>query len=121
MTCPTDEALAAAVEKIIAAVYEFLPKLKLQAPDIVRLLTDEEWIGLREDEDRRRPRAVSDVDASKVDLHVVIARYPALERIKRDLDYRLPGNGRPLANIALTREQAIEVLELCTRNGGCDD
>jgi hypothetical protein len=114
----TDEELAAAVEKIIAAAYEILPKLKIQVSDLVRLLADDEWIALREDEDRRRPGAVSDVDASKVDLHDVIARYPALVRIKRDLDYRLPGSGRPLANIALTRAQAIEVLELCIGNGG---
>jgi hypothetical protein len=53
---PTDEALAAAVEKIIAAVNEVVPKLKIQAPDIVRLLTDEEWAKLRNDEDRRRAR-----------------------------------------------------------------
>ena len=53
---PTDEALAAAVEKIIAAAYEILPKLKIQAPDIVRLLTDEEWAELRDAEDHRRAR-----------------------------------------------------------------
>jgi hypothetical protein len=51
---PTDEALAAAVEKIIVVVNEAVPKLKIQAPDIVRLLSDEEWAELKTAEDRRR-------------------------------------------------------------------
>jgi hypothetical protein len=51
---PTDEALAAAVEKIIVVVNEVVPKLKIQAPDIVRLLTNDEWAKLKEAEDRRR-------------------------------------------------------------------
>jgi hypothetical protein len=45
-------------------------------------------------------------------LHNVAARLPALEKIRRDLDYRLPESGKPLANIALTREQCIELLAL---------
>jgi hypothetical protein len=49
-----DEALAAAVEKIIVVVNEAVPKLKIQAPDIVRLLTNDEWVKLKEAEDRRR-------------------------------------------------------------------
>jgi hypothetical protein len=112
----TDEELAAAVEKIVTAVHENLPKLKIAVPDLVRVLTDAEWSKVRDDEDRRRApasAAMADVDAATVDLHDVVARLPALERIRRDLDYRLPGSGRPLANIALTREQAAEVLALC--------
>jgi hypothetical protein len=54
MTHPTDEALASAVEKIIVVVNEAVPKLKIQAPDIVRLLTNDEWVKLKEAEDRRR-------------------------------------------------------------------
>src|SRR5262245_2077492 len=50
----TDEALAMAVEKIIAAVHENLPKLKAAVPDLVRVLTDEEWATLKSNEDDRR-------------------------------------------------------------------
>jgi hypothetical protein len=50
------------------------------------------------------------------DPHDIAARLPALERLKRDLDYRLPESGRPLANIALTREQCTELLALCERD-----
>jgi hypothetical protein len=53
------------------------------------------------------------VDAATVDLHEVAARLPALTKLRRDLAYRTPEKGRPLKNICLTREQAIEVLELC--------
>jgi hypothetical protein len=31
-------------------------------------------------------------------------------KIKRDLEYRTPEGGRPLANIVLTREQCVELL-----------
>src|SRR5262245_29873573 len=184
VTCPTDEQLAAAVEKIIAAVHENLPKLKITVFDLVRVLTDAEWATLKDDEERRRagdPRTKwqgSDkpgaywkectarlerargarsaecrfpyCDCAKLsaeekaewecrraereaykkewvdrvraereakpaeddDLHDVAARLPAIEKLKRDLDYCLPESGRPLANIALTREQAAAVLEL---------
>ena len=54
MKSPTDEELAAAVEKIIAAVYEILPTLKIPIPDSLRFLTDEEWTKIRDDENRRR-------------------------------------------------------------------
>jgi hypothetical protein len=59
----------------------------------------------------------TDVDAATVDLDDVAARLPALERIRRDLDYRLPESGRPLAYVVLTREQAAELLALCERDG----
>jgi hypothetical protein len=59
--------------------------------------------------------AVMEANAEAVDLHDVAARLPALVKIKRDLEYRLPESGRPLANIVLTREQATELLVLCTR------
>jgi hypothetical protein len=36
--------------------------------------------------------------------------HPALVKIQRDLEYRLPESGRPLKNIVLTREQAAELL-----------
>jgi hypothetical protein len=49
-------------------------------------------------------------DAEVIDLHDVAARLPALVKIKRDLEYRTPEGGRPLANIVLTREQCIELL-----------
>jgi hypothetical protein len=56
------------------------------------------------------------VDAATTDLHEVAARLPALVKLRRDLAYRTPApDSRPLKNIALTREQAIEVLELCEK------
>jgi len=113
--CPTDEGLAAAVEKITAVVGECIAEFKAAAPALVQSFSDEEWAKLKGDEDRRRARTasadpgataatVSDADAETVDLHDVAARLPALVKIKRDLGYRLPGSGRPLANIALTRK-----------------
>ena len=44
--------------------------------------------------------------------HDVAAQLPPLEKIVRDLEYRLPESGKPLANIVLTREQAADVVEL---------
>jgi hypothetical protein len=49
-------------------------------------------------------------DAAKVDLHDVAARLSAIEKIVRDLEYRLPESGRPLANIVLTRQQCSDLL-----------
>jgi hypothetical protein len=49
-------------------------------------------------------------DAEVIDLHDIAARLPALVKIKRDLEYRTPENGLPLANIVLTREQAVEIF-----------
>jgi len=49
-------------------------------------------------------------DAAKVDLYDVAARLSAIDKIVRDLEYRLPGSGRPLANIVLTRQQCIDLL-----------
>jgi hypothetical protein len=43
-------------------------------------------------------------------LDETAARLSALERLKRDLDYRLPGSGKPLAHVVLTHEQAAELL-----------
>jgi len=110
MTTPTDEVLAAAVEKIAAAVHASLPKYKDAISDLVRILT------VKIDEDRRRVRnadlAIASTDAAIIDLHDVVAQLSAFVKIKRDLDYRLPGNGRPLANIALTRKQCLELLAL---------
>src|SRR5215472_13662446 len=54
--------------------------------------------------------AVMAADAEVVDLHDVAAGLPALMKIKRDLEYRTPEGGRPLANIVLTREQCVELL-----------
>jgi hypothetical protein len=54
--------------------------------------------------------AVMAADAETLDLHVVAAGLPALVKIKRDLEYRTPEGGRPLANIVLTREQCVELL-----------
>jgi hypothetical protein len=54
-------------------------------------------------------------DPSKEDLDDVMARLPAIERIKRDLAYRLPESGKPLGYVVLTREQAAELLALCER------
>jgi hypothetical protein len=50
------------------------------------------------------------VDAEVFDLHDIVVKLPALLKIKRDLEYRLPGNGNPLANIVLSREQCVELL-----------
>jgi hypothetical protein len=61
--------------------------------------------------------AVMAADAEVVDLHDVAAGMPALVKIKRDLEYRAPENGRPLANIVLAREQAIELLAFCAEKG----
>jgi hypothetical protein len=49
---PTDQQLAAAVERIVVAVHEALPKLKVTVPGLVRILTDEEWVKLRDDEEK---------------------------------------------------------------------
>jgi hypothetical protein len=49
-------------------------------------------------------------DAEIFDLHEIAAKLPALLKIKRDLEYRTPESGRPLASIALSREQCIELL-----------
>jgi hypothetical protein len=54
--------------------------------------------------------AVLAANAEVVDLHEVAAGLPALVKIKRDLEYRTPESGRPLANIVLTREQCVELL-----------
>jgi hypothetical protein len=53
---PTDEELAAAVEKITAAVHESIPRYKAALPDLVRMLSDDEWMKLKRDENRRRKR-----------------------------------------------------------------
>jgi hypothetical protein len=49
------------------------------------------------------------------DPHEVAMPLPALEKIKRDLEYHLPESGRPLAYVALSREQAIELLAALTK------
>ena len=54
--------------------------------------------------------AVMAADAEVFDLHEIAAKLPALMKIKRDLEYRMPEGGRPLANIVLSREQGIELL-----------
>jgi hypothetical protein len=54
--CPTDKELAAAVEKITAAVNENVPRYKAALPDLVRMLSDDEWTKLKRDENRRRQR-----------------------------------------------------------------
>jgi len=110
---PTDEELAAAVEKITAAVREVIADFKAAAPSLVQSLSDDEWTKLKADEDRRRAERV----AEREDLHEVAARLPALTKIAGDLEYRLPGSGRPLANIALTRQQCIDLLARLTAKG----
>jgi hypothetical protein len=54
--------------------------------------------------------AVMAADAEVFDPHEIAAKLPALMKIKRDLEYRLPENGNPLANIVLGREQCVELL-----------
>src|SRR5262249_51556348 len=109
------EGLAAAVEKITAVGGESIAEVKAAAPPLVQRFLDEERGKLKSDEDRRRartanadPRATAaagrGADGENGDIHQVAARLPALVKIKRDLGYRLPGSGRPLANIALTRK-----------------
>jgi len=56
---PTDQALAAVVEKIIATVHKSLPKLKVEIAELVRVLTDDEWTKLRDAEDRRRAQVAA--------------------------------------------------------------
>jgi hypothetical protein len=51
---PTDEELAALIEKIIAAVREAIADFKGAAPALVQSLSDGEWKKLKDDEDRRR-------------------------------------------------------------------
>ena len=53
---PTDEKLTVAVEKITAAVNESVPRYKAALPDLVRMLSDDEWTKLKRDENRRRQR-----------------------------------------------------------------
>jgi hypothetical protein len=69
-----------------------------------------EWVQRVHAEREAKPAVVDKADD---DLDDVAARLPALERLKRDFDYRLPESGKPLAHIVLTREQAIELLALC--------
>jgi hypothetical protein len=49
--------------------------------------------------------------AEKQDVSEIAAELPALTKLARDLAYRLPGSGKPLAHIVLTREQADELLK----------
>jgi hypothetical protein len=58
------------------------------------------------------------MNAEMTDLHELCARLPVLVKIRRDLEYRTPENGMPLANIVLTREQAIELLTFCREASG---
>ena len=51
---PTDEELEAAVERIVAAVNESVPRYKAALPDLVRMLSDDEWTKLKCVENRRR-------------------------------------------------------------------
>jgi hypothetical protein len=122
MKFPTDEELAAVIEKITADVHAKLPQWKVAVSDLLRVLSDNEWAKVRRGEDRRRYRnaneaAIAGLDTSVIYLDDVVAQLPALTKIKRDLDYRLPGSGRPLANIVLAREQAIELLAFCAGKG----
>jgi hypothetical protein len=56
-------------------------------------------------------RLACDAERHLEDHVVEIAEgLPALTKIARDLDYRLPGSGKPLAHIVLTRQQAAELL-----------
>jgi hypothetical protein len=63
---------------------------------------------------------VRQVNAEVTDLSEVVAKLPALVKIRRDLEYRMPENGQPLANIVLTRQQAIELLTHCVKQGRAD-
>jgi hypothetical protein len=115
---PTDEELTAAVEKITAVVRECIAEFKAAALALVQSFSDAEWAKLRGDEDRRRTERLIErayAVADKEDLHEVVARLPAIVKIKRDLEYRLPGSGRPLGNIALTREQCIDLVAYVER------
>jgi hypothetical protein len=53
---PTDAELAAALEKIMAAVRETIADFKDAAPALVQGLSDGEWAKLKRDENRRRRR-----------------------------------------------------------------
>src|SRR6516165_2651554 len=61
--------------------------------------------------------AIMAADAEVFDLHEIAATLPVLLKIKRDLEYRTPEGGRPLANIVLSREQGVELLALRRRLG----
>jgi hypothetical protein len=51
---PTDQELAAAVEKVTVAVRESIPKLKAAIPVLLPEFSDEEWAKIKQDEDCRR-------------------------------------------------------------------
>src|SRR5262245_39341391 len=51
---PTDAALAAAVAEVFKFVREKLSELKAAVPDLVSVLTNEEWTALKDGEERRR-------------------------------------------------------------------
>ena len=51
---PTDKELAAVVEQITAAVNESIPRYKAALPDLVQMLSDDEWTKLKCVENRRR-------------------------------------------------------------------
>ena len=75
-------------------------------------LTSRPYSGKYQDQEAGPQHARDDdpPDAAKVDLHDVAARLSAIEKIVRDLEYRLPESGRPLANIVLTRQQCSDLL-----------
>jgi hypothetical protein len=76
-----------------------------------RMAYQQEWI------ERQKAKAAAEpADAVDDDPDEIAAKLPALERLRRDVAYRLPTSGKPLGNIVLTRGQAIELLALC----GCE-
>ena len=56
----------------------------------------------------------ADQHAKRADIDDDAARLPALARLERDIEYRLP-NGKPLGHIVLSRDQGIELLALLRR------
>jgi hypothetical protein len=60
---------------------------------------------------KRAARAATVGEDTATDPTGTDGQMPPLAKIRRDLEYRLPNSGRPLANIVITREQAIILLQ----------
>jgi hypothetical protein len=71
----------------------------------------EKWTRLYAEREAERQSATN--KDAKENPHDVAARLPALEKIMRDLEYRLPGSGKPLGHVVLTREQAAALRDGC--------
>jgi hypothetical protein len=70
---PTDEELAAAVERITVVMRECIAEFKAAAPALVQGFSDDEWAKLKHDEDRRQvPQQALNADANQRFLESIL-------------------------------------------------